>query len=95
MAVKVRGDFNGLFGKLLCLSHSEVATSDTGDTVELREGMEVVAFEEDLDDQGNAVFLVARGCVEPSPEPLRRCGSRWALRINNAGVRHAPTLDDA
>ena len=95
MAVKVRGDFNGLFGEFLCLSHSEVATSDTGDTVELREGMEVIAFEEDVDDNGSSAFLVARGLVEPSPEPLRCCGSRWALRINQAGVRHVPTLDDA
>ena len=92
--IKVRGDFNGLFGDLLCLSHSETAISSTGETIHLEEGMQVVAFEEDEDD-GQRCYLVARGRVVRSPDSLQHRGSRWCLDIDADGVRHVPTLDDA
>ena len=94
MSIRLRGDFNGLFGDLLCLSHSDVSTDDTGVAVPLSSGMDVVAFEEDIED-GQACYLVARGRVVPSPESLQHRGSRWCLLINEQGVRHVPTLDDA
>lgn len=49
MSIRLRGDFNGLFGELLCLSHSDVATDDAGVKVRLHDGMEAVAFEEDVE----------------------------------------------
>jgi hypothetical protein len=92
--IKVHGDFNGLFGDLLCLSHSETATSSTGETVALQEGMEIVAFEPDEED-GQRCYLVAKGRVVRSPDSLQHRGSRWSLEIDAAGVRHVPSLDDA
>jgi hypothetical protein len=94
MAIRLRGDFNGVFGELLCLSHSDVGTDESGASVRLETGMEVVAFEEDIDDD-QPCFLVARGNVVPSPDDLQHRGSRWCLRIDSDGIRHVPTLDDA
>jgi hypothetical protein len=94
MSIRLQGYFNGLFGDLLCLSHSDVAMDDTGTAVPLEAGMEAVAFEEDIED-GQRCFLVAKGRVVPSPESLEHRGSRWCLLIDQQGVRHVPTLDDA
>jgi hypothetical protein len=38
---------------------------------------------------------VAKGRVVPSPESLEHRGSRWCLLVDQQGVRHVPTLDDA
>ena len=94
MPVRLRGDFNGLIGDLLCLSHSDVVTDDRGSIVLLKEGMEVIAFDEDVDDAGPC-YLVASGRVVPSPDSLQHHGSRWCLQIDEKGVRTIPTLDDA
>jgi len=93
MRIRLHGDFNGLFGDLLCLSHSDVAIGDAGNSMPLRAGMEVVAFEEDAEN-GQRCFLVARGRVVPPPESLQHRGSRWCLLIDPQGVRTVPTLDD-
>ena len=83
---RIRGDFNGLFGSLLCLSHSEVAKDENWQEVELSEGMLIEAFDEDTDDEGNRDDLIARGVVVPSPDWLQCRGSRWALQIDEQGV---------
>ena len=85
---RLRADFNGLFGDLLCLSHNEVAKDEHGALVQLREGMVVTAFDEDTNDQGERDDLIAHGVVERSPEWLQCNGSRWCLRIDEHGVRH-------
>ena len=95
MATRLHGDFNGLFDDLLCLSHSDTAVDECGASVALSEGMDVLAFEEDVDDDGRPLFLVARGVVTRSPASLQHAGSRWCLRIDSEGVRHGPMLDDA
>jgi hypothetical protein len=94
MSIRLRGDFNGLFGDLLCLSHSDVATDDAGAKVPLTNGMEAVAFDEDIEDD-QPCFLVASGRVVPSPDSLQHRGSRWSLLIDERGVRHVSNLDDA
>jgi hypothetical protein len=85
--IRLRADFNGLFGELLCLSHSDTCTDDAGNKVVLQAGMVVTAFEPDFHD-GQPADLVATGIVEPSPDWLQCNGSRWALRIDENGVRH-------
>ncbi|MFN7924487.1 MAG: hypothetical protein U0Q16_30580 [Bryobacteraceae bacterium] len=82
----VRADFNGLFGDVLCLSHSDRCIDYSGQEVEFRTGMIVTAFEEDGDD-GEPDCLVATGVVEPSPEWLSCRGSCWVLLIDENGVR--------
>ena len=92
--IRIRGDFNGLFGDLLCLSHSNVANDEAGAEVRLSEGLQVIAFEDDVED-GQPCFLVAAGHVVPAPEDLVHGGSVWCLQIDERGVRYVSTLDDA
>ena len=89
---RVRADFNGLFGELLCLSHQDTCVDVTGKLVDLREGMILTAFDEDADEHGNRDDLLACGTVEASPKWLRCSGSRWVLRIDQNGVRHESDL---
>lgn len=85
---KVHADFNGLFGDVLCLSHSDTCADENGKVVHLRKGLFVTAFDRDSDENGNRDDLIASGVVEPSPLWLRCNGSKWILRIDEKGVRH-------
>jgi hypothetical protein len=91
-SLKVRGDFNGLFGDLLCLSHTDSCLDEHGATVQLQAGMRLTAIEEDYDATGARDDLIATGVVEPSPPELSCLGSRWALRIEPPGVHHQSDL---
>jgi hypothetical protein len=91
--IRVRADFNGLFGEILCLSHKDTCEDSEGNIIPLHEGMTLTAFDEDLDDQGKRDDLIATGVVEPSPAALRCRGSRWILRIDENGVRHESDLN--
>jgi|ERR1035437_4869216 hypothetical protein len=86
--LRVCADFNGLFGEFLCLSHTDACEDETGILVPLHSGMTLTAFDLDSDENGNRDDLIATGTVEPSPKWLRCNGSRWALRIDQNGVRH-------
>ena len=85
---RLKADFNGLFGEMLCLSHTDTCRDESGTDVRLQAGIVVTVVEHDLDSAGNRDDLVATGTVEPSPEWLACRGSRWVLRINGDGVRH-------
>jgi hypothetical protein len=85
--MRLRADFNGLFGEVLCLSHKDTALDEHGDAVALQEGMSVTAYDEDLDEDGNRDDLVASGIVGPTPPWLSCRGSRWILNIDEHGVR--------
>ena len=87
--MRLRGDFNGLFGDLLCLSHEDWGLDEHGARVTLSPGMEVTAFEADPDVDGTPDELCANGRVEAAPEWLSCKGSKWVLRIDAQGVRHA------
>ena len=84
---KLRADFNGLFGDLLCLSHTDSCVDENGETVQLSAGMVVTAFDVDADETGKRDDLIATGIVEKSPEWLSCRGSKWVLRIDSNGVR--------
>jgi len=85
---RLRADFNGLFGDILCLSHEDTCEDEFGNVVVLRAGMVVTAYDEDPNDAGERDDLLASGTVEPSPDWLQCKGSRWALRIDSKGVHH-------
>ena len=85
---RLRADFNGLFGDLLCLSHSDTTVDSEGNIVHLSQGLHVTVYDEDLDDQGNRDDLLATGIVEKSPPWIACNGSRWVLRIDGDGVRN-------
>ena len=89
---RVRADFNGLFGELLCLSHGATCTDETGAELELRPGMLLTAFDEDSDEHGQRDDLLATGIVEPSPDWLQCKGSKWVLHIDERGVTHQSGL---
>ena len=89
---RIRGDFNGLFGDLLCLSHTDFCRDEAGAEMPLKAGMIVIAFDEDYDDTGARDDVVATGIVEPSPDWLQCQGSRWALRVDSLGVCHESDL---
>jgi hypothetical protein len=84
---KLRADFNGLFGEILCLSHEETSVDANGETVQLFAGMEVTAFDIDADETGKRDDLIASGVVEPAPDWLACRGSKWVLKIDSNGVR--------
>jgi hypothetical protein len=86
---RLRGDFNGLFegGSVLCLSHGDTCLDEEGHAVALHTGMAVTVFEEDEKD-GKPDDLIASGTVQPSPQWLQCHGSKWALMIDENGVRH-------
>jgi len=90
--MRLRADFNGLFGEILCLSHGDTCVDETGSLVELRSAMTVTPFDEDTDDEGNRDDLIASGVVEPAPDWLACRGSKWILRIDASGVRHESDL---
>ena len=85
---KLRADFNGLFGDVLCLSHDDSCTDADGATVQLFAGMEAIAFDEDADVTGKRDDLIAFGVIEPSPDWLSCNGSKWVLKIDSNGVRN-------
>ena len=86
--MKVRADFNGLFGDILCLSHEDTCLDENGAVIHLREGLMLTAYDEDEDENGNRDDLLAHGVVEPAPDWLQSHGSKWVLRIDGNGVLH-------
>jgi len=86
--VRLHGDFNGLFGDVLCLSHTDTCRDESGQDVVLRSGMIVTVYEEDFDEFSQRDDIIASGTVEPSPDWLQCKGSRWILRIDQHKIRH-------
>jgi hypothetical protein len=91
---KLRADFNGIFGDILCLSHEDTAKDESGNEIPLKEGMYVKAFDLDGDEHGNPDDIIAFGIVEASPEALRCQGSKWVVRIDPRGILHESDLRD-
>jgi hypothetical protein len=89
----VRADFNGLFGDLLCISHTDTCRADDGTEIRLETGMQLTAFEDNVDEDGRRDNLLASGTVEPSPDWLTCNGSRWVLRLDQRGVRHESEVE--
>ena len=93
MPSRLRADFNGLFGDILCLSHADTCPDQYGVPVALQAGMLVTAYDEDSDEHGKRDDLVATGTIEPAPDWLTCRGSKWVLRIDDNGVRHESDLE--
>ena len=89
----LQADFNGLFGKVLCLSHGDTAKDEAGNEIALRDGMIAIAFDHDTNEKGERDDLIAGGVVRRSPEWLRCNGSTWALFIDDNGVRNQSDID--
>jgi len=94
-APKLRADFNGLFGDILCLSHSDICVDEHGVAIQLHAGMIATAFDKDLDANGIRDDLIANGIVEESPDWLQCRGSKWVLRIDGNGIRNESEINSA
>ena len=77
---------------MLCLSHQETCVGADGQPVVVHDGMKVIAFDKDVDEDGNPDDLIASGTVERPPNWLSCRGSRWVLRIDDNGVQHESDL---
>lgn len=86
--IKLYADFNEIFEDVLCLSHDEATKDEFGNIVKLFKGMEITAYDEDADENGNRDDLIANGVVESSPDWLKCNGSKWCSRIDENGIRH-------
>jgi hypothetical protein len=91
LTLRLKADFNGVFSQVLCLSHEDTAVDEHGKRVTLVEGMQITAFEENMEGDRRD-DLIASGTVERSPGWLQCRGSRWALRFDENGVRHESDL---
>jgi len=92
---KVRADFNGLFGNILCLSHEDTCLDENGSVFHLHAGLTLTAYDEDADGNGNRDDLIAHGVVEPAPAWLQSHGSKWILKIDDNGVSHESDLRES
>ena len=64
VAPKIETDFNGfLEDSLLCLAHEHRPPDRDGNPVDLAPGQYVMAYSEDIGDDGEPEFLVASGTV--------------------------------
>ena len=72
----VSADFNGMFSRVLCLSHEDFCVDFEGNRVELSSGIALTAFDEDLYETNQRDDLFASGIVESSPEWLSCLSSR-------------------
>jgi hypothetical protein len=89
----VYADFNGLLADdLLCLSHGDTVRKRSGEVIGLKPGMNLTAYEDDVDKNNQTDDLFATGTVEPSPDFAQCSGSKWCLRIDRAGIRHESDL---
>src|SRR5258708_17018877 len=84
---KIRADFIGLFGDVLCLSHNETCFDETG-VVQLCDGLSITAYENDPDEDGKPDVLIANGKVAHAPDWLQCLGSKGVLMIDKNGVYH-------
>lgn len=91
---RLLADFNGLFGDLLCLSHTDACTAEDGTAVALRPGMRVTVVEEDYED-GERDDLIATGTVEPLARlaPVQRLTVGSPNRPTGSSTRIGPPPD--
>ncbi len=87
-------DFNEMVeSNLVLLSVGDIMTDSSGEAVSLREGLEVVVYTDDTDDNGNVDNLVANGVVERNTSTTGWAGHvKWCCRIDSSGIRHESAL---
>ena len=87
-------DFNEMLeSNLVLLSAGDTKTDSRGEVVSLREGLEVVVYMDDMDDNGNIDNLVASGVVERNTSTTGWAGHvKWCCRIDSSGIRYESAL---
>lgn len=87
-------DFNEMLeSNLVLLSTEDTKPDSSGEAVSLHEGLEVIVYTNDTDDNGNVDNLVASGVVERNNSTTGWAAHvKWCCRIDSRGIRHESEL---
>ena len=80
-------DFNQMIeDDLVLLSKTDFKKDSEGNTIELKEGLEVKLYSDDLSSCSIKDNLIANGIVELNTHIIFADEAKWNCRINNAGI---------
>jgi hypothetical protein len=86
-------DFNErIEADLVGLSNSETKMTRGGLSIRLSDGLQILIYEYDTDEDGNEDNLVASGVVELNKNTGWSSCIRWCCRIDRNGIRHESDL---
>lgn len=86
-------DFNEMLEpELVLLSAGDTKADVNGNLVLLKEGLEIIVFMDDVDENGSPDHLVAAGVVESNSTEGWGHYVKWCCRINGNGIRHESEL---
>ncbi|MEM7583776.1 MAG: hypothetical protein AAF560_10385 [Acidobacteriota bacterium] len=86
-------DFNEMVdSNLVLLSKGDTKVDAAGNSVALREGLQISIYMDDFDEIGNRDDLVAEGVVERNNHSDWSSHVKWCCRIDDAGVRHSSDI---
>jgi hypothetical protein len=90
-----RVDFNEMVDRdLVLLAQEDLRLDSSGGLVTLAEGMAVIVFEPDEDEDGKPDRLIARGIVERNLEGGWTAAAKWSCRIDEDGIRHESEIEN-
>lgn len=89
---KIQIDFNEMIEyDLILLSKTDFKKDANGNMIQLKEGMKICIYMEDIDEFGKQDDLVAYGIVEHNNSGVfKTC--IWNCRIDKNGIRHQSDL---
>jgi len=80
-------DFNEMAeDDLVPLSETDFIEDSKGNTIELKEGLDVKIYSDDLSSCYEKDNLIAEGIVELNTPESRRIEIKWNCRINKSGI---------
>jgi hypothetical protein len=82
-------DFNEMIeDDLVLLSKSDIKEDHEGNLIELREGLIIRVFEEDVNDENQIINLVAEGVIEKNISKNWVAVAKWNCRIDSRCIFH-------
>jgi hypothetical protein len=86
-------DFNEMVtDNVVLLSQTDTKRDASGAMIELREGLNVDVYSDDLDEHGNPDALIVSGTVERNDRADWLSRAKWCCRIDSDGIRHQSDL---
>ena len=93
---RLRVDFNEMIeNNLVLLSKQDTKIDSKGNTIHLKEGLEIKIYEEDFDENNNPDNLIAEGKVELNTYKDKyswTSACKWNCRINSTGIKNISQL---
>lgn len=83
-------DFNEMLeSNLVLFAADDIKVDSTGESVALFEGLEVIIYAEDTNDDGKPEDLIAMGYLEKNDMSVSwASNAKWCCRIDNNGIWH-------